>query len=173
MFDSPLQPRIAPVFFAPLSRTPRRRPDRRHESVVRSAANFTAERLEARRLLAFSVGVNFQPAGSAVPSGYVADSGAAYGNRGNGFTYGWNSLTDTTRDRNATADQRYDTLIHTSGKTWEIAVPNGSYSVRLVAGDPSYFDSKYAFDAEGVLVLSGTPTTGDRFISGTQTVTVN
>ena len=158
------------MFFAPLSRPSRRR---RHDSVVRSAANFTAERLEARRLLAVSVGVNFQPAGSAVPSGYVADSGAAYGNRGNGFTYGWNSLNDTTRDRNATADQLYDTLIHTSGKTWEIAVPNGTYEVMLVAGDPSYFDSKYAFNAEGVLVLSGTPTSGNRFISAAQTVTVN
>ena len=124
-------------------------------------------------MLAFSVGVNFQPAASAVPSGYIPDSGATYASR-NGFTYGWNAaITSATRDRNATSDQKFDTLIHTTGKTWEIAVPNGTYSVKLVAGDPSYFDSKYAFNAEGILALSGTPTSGNRFFTGTVSVTVN
>jgi N-acetylneuraminic acid mutarotase len=35
-------------------------------------------------------------------------------------------------------DQRYDTIVHTQlygTRTWEIAVPNGQYSVHLVAGD--------------------------------------
>jgi glucose/arabinose dehydrogenase len=120
--------------------------------------------------------VNFQPAGSPVPSGYLADSGAAYASRGNGQTYGWNvANTANTRDRNAIADQRYDTLIHMQkGGTfsWEIAVPNGSYIVRVVAGDPSYTDSIYKIAAEGVLTVDGTPTSSSRFVEGTKTVTV-
>ena len=59
--------------------------------------------------------VNFQPAGAPVPAGYLADTGAAFGDRGNGFTYGWNgNNAATARDRNAanSPDQRYDTLLH-------------------------------------------------------------
>ncbi|HTK78127.1 MAG TPA: DNRLRE domain-containing protein, partial [Gemmataceae bacterium] len=36
----------------------------------------------------FQAHVNFQPSGAPVPSGYVADTGLAYGAR-NGLTYGW------------------------------------------------------------------------------------
>src|SRR6185503_19235649 len=50
---------------------------------------------------------------------------------------------------------------------------NGTYSVRLVAGDPSFFNSVYKFNVEGVLTVSGTPTSGSRFVEGTQTVTVS
>ena len=137
--------------------------------------------MEARRLLAATlpVSVNFQPASSAVPSGYVADTGATFGDRGNGYSYGWNtSLSSAARDRNdpSSPDQRYDTLIHTqlSGSaTWEIALPNGSYTVHLVAGDPSYIDSVYKFDVEGVPALSGTPTSSNHWISTTVTVNVS
>src|SRR5688572_10618223 len=119
------------------------------------------ETLERRRLLAFALNVNFQPAGSSVPAGYVADSGAVYGHRGNGYTYGWNSGISTgTRDRNnsASPDQRYDTLVHTQlfgTRTWEVAVPNGSYSVRIVGGDPSYTDSTIRLAAENTIVADG------------------
>src|SRR5687768_8696119 len=57
----------------------------------------------------FAAKVNFQPAGAPTPGGYVADTGATYGSRGNGYTYGWNANNSAnTRDRNALADQRYD-----------------------------------------------------------------
>src|SRR5262249_8538864 len=46
------------------------------------------------------------------------------------------------------------------------------YSVRFVAGDPSYFDSVYKIDAEGVRVVDGTPTTSNRWIEGQAFVTV-
>ena len=125
-------------------------------------------------MLAFAVNVNFQPAASAVPGGYAADTGATYANRGNGFTYGWNADNSAaTRERNATADQKYDTLIHTASRSWEIAVPNGSYDVKLVAGDASFYDSTYAYNAEGVLTVSGTPSSSNHFLSGSKTVTVN
>jgi N-acetylneuraminic acid mutarotase len=144
---------------------PRRRRRSRRFCVV-------TESLESRRLLAFALNVNFQPSTSAVPTGYVADSGLTYANRGNGFSYGWTSVPGVARERNANADQRYDTLIHTSAKTWEVAVPNGTYTLKLVAGDASYYDSVYAFSAEGVLALSGTPTSTSRFVTSTKSVNV-
>jgi probable HAF family extracellular repeat protein len=114
----------------------------------------------------FHANINFQPATSPVPVGYVADTGAVFGTRGNGFSYGWNvSNTVNTRDRNAaqSPDQRYDTLAHmqngTGGTRWEIAVPNGTYLVHLVAGDPAAFDSQYAFNIENVSFAWGIPNT--------------
>src|SRR5205823_4712920 len=79
-------------------------------------------------------------------------------------------------DRNAIPEQRYDTFIHTQAygvRTWEAAVPNGQYTVHLVAGDPSFYDSVYKINVEGVLTVNGTPTGAKRFIEGTQTVTVS
>jgi glucose/arabinose dehydrogenase len=124
--------------------------------------------------------INFQPASAPVPAGYLADGGAPFGNRGNGQSYGWNADNSAqTRDRNASnsPDQRYDTLTHLQkpanpDAVWEIAVPNATYSVRIVSGDPSNFDSVFRMNAEGVLVVNGTPTTGTRWIEGTATVTV-
>ena len=125
--------------------------------------------------------INFQPASAPVPSGYLADAGQAFANRGNGQSYGWNAdNTAFMRDRNAanSPDQRYDTLAHLQRATlpdavWEIAVPNGTYVVRVVSGDASYFDSVFRTTAEGVLTVNGTPTTTTRWIEGTSTVTVS
>ncbi len=124
--------------------------------------------------------MNFQPSTAPVPSGYLVDSGLVYAARGNGRTYGWRANnTAQTRDRNAanSPDQRYDTLTHLQkpavpDAVWEIAVPNGTYVVRVVSGDASYFDSVFRIMVEGVLTVSGTPTTTTRWIGGTKTVTV-
>ncbi len=125
------------------------------------------------------VKINFQPAAAAVPAGYLADSGAVFSNRGNGFSYGWDqSNTGNTTDRNSggSPDQRYDTFVTTQdsngGDTWEIAVPNGGYSIFMVAGDATRNNSVYRYNVEGVLTLSGTPTSANRWISGSNTVTV-
>ncbi len=113
-----------------------------------------------------------------MPSGYLADAGSSFGSRGNGYSYGWSSSnTSNTRDRNSSrsADQRYDTLNHMQlggSRTWEIAVPNGTYSVFVVAGDATAYDSVFRINVEGALTVSGTPTTSTRWISGTRTVTV-
>lgn len=125
------------------------------------------------------VKINFQPAAAAVPPGYLPDSGAVFGNRGNGFSYGWdqgNTANTTDRDSANSLDQRYDTFITTldanGSDTWEIAVPNGRYSVFMVAGDPTRNNSVYRYNVENVLVLSGTPTSANRWISGSNTVNV-
>lgn len=121
--------------------------------------------------------VNFQPGGAAVPASYVADTGAIFGSRGGGLSYGWNqSASGFARDRDVNPSQQWDTLVHTQAygnRTWELAVPNGTYSVYVVAGDPQYFDSVYKFNVEGQLTVNGTPSSGNRFISGTKTVTVS
>jgi len=52
-------------------------------------------------------------------------------------------------------------------------VPSGAYDVRLVAGDPSYFDSVYKFAIENVAATSGTPTSSNRFFDSTVRVNVN
>lgn len=127
----------------------------------------------------FTAGVNFQPAGATVPAGYTPDTGAVFGDRGSGRTFGWNvDNSVNARDRNASGspDQRYDTLNHMQkpgGATvWEFAVPNGTYTVHVVAGDPVNTDSTYRISVEGVPVVSGTPTGAKHWFEGTVRVTV-
>jgi hypothetical protein len=65
---------------------------------------------------------------------------------------------------------------------WAIAVPNGTYSVHLIAGDPSNIDSVYKINvggtlsggtvSGGVLAISGTPTAATHWFENTVTVTV-
>src|SRR5687768_11390583 len=146
-----------------------------------SRSSALVEALERRQLLHagghFPVAINFQPASAQAPAGYFADSGAVFGDRGNGWAYGWDQdISVATRDRNANGDQRYDTLVHTQlygTRSWEIGVPSGTYDVRLVVGDPSYFDSTYKFAVENVLATSGTPTSSSRFFDRTTRVSVS
>jgi hypothetical protein len=129
----------------------------------------------------FAAKINFQPASSPVPAGYLADGGAVFGLRAAGERYGWNADNAAqTRDRNRanSPDQRYDTLTHLQkpanpNASWEIAVPNGSYRVRVVAGDPARFDSVFRLNVEGVATVSGTPTSSTRWLEGTSTVSVS
>ena len=70
---------------------------------------------------------------------------STFGARGNGQTYGWNADNtgaDPRSERGSVADQAYDTLTHLQkpanpNAVWEIAVPNGTYDVRIVSGDAS------------------------------------
>jgi N-acetylneuraminic acid mutarotase len=123
--------------------------------------------------------INFQPAGAPIPAGYVADTGLVFGNRGGGLSYGWDLDNSAhTRDRNApnSPDQRYDTLNHMQNggnRVWELGLPNGFYTVRVVAGDPSYINSVYRINVENVLIVNGTPTDTVRWIEGTAGVSVS
>ncbi len=49
---------------------------------------------------------------------------------------------------------------------------NGSYTVHLVAGDPKSGKGSYQVSVEGVLTVSGVPTSSSRWVEGTRTVTV-
>ncbi len=104
----------------------------------------------------FSTKINFQPASASVPSGYKADSGKIYGDRGNGLTYGWNSTQSDAYDRNSSKspDQRYDTLIKmSSSDVWQIQVPNGWYDVSVYAGDAFTAGADLRMNVEGQLAL--------------------
>src|SRR5260221_13119420 len=59
------------------------------------------------------------------------------------------------------------------GCSWEIALANGTYSVRIVAGDQTAIDSVYNITAEGVTVVSGTPDAATHWFDGTQNITVS
>lgn len=119
---------------------------------------------------AFAAKINFQPATAPTVSGWQVDAGLVYAARGNGLTYGWNAdVADTLRDRNLLSDQTRDTLVHfqksvVPDAVWELAVPNGTYQVVAVSGDPGHFDSVFRTTAEGTLIINGTPTTGSRFV---------
>jgi regulation of enolase protein 1 (concanavalin A-like superfamily) len=136
-----------------------------------------------------SVKINFQSAtqGSReVPVGYLPDYGDLFGDRGNGFSYGWSvDKTSSSRDRDSglSPDQRYDTLndlVHwqTGTGIWEIALPNSSYDVYIAGGDPSYDDQTNSYLIEGVEVIDPTPyppgnPAEDKFDEFTVTVAVD
>jgi hypothetical protein len=125
---------------------------------------------------ASEIKINFQSTGSPIPEGYLPDYGEVFGDRGNGWSYGWSQdINRHTRDRNnATApDQRYDTIIHFygTGAVWEIELPNGTYNLFLVCGDPSNADSDNQIEIEGEL-LSEDPDGMDFFDEFEFTVTI-
>jgi glucose/arabinose dehydrogenase len=129
---------------------------------------------------ATAIGINFQPPFADTPAGYLPDTGLAFGSRNNGQTYGWNAdNTAQMRDRNAanSRDQRFDTLAYMQrpgnpDAFWEIAVPNGTYEVEVMAGDPSFFGSTLSIAAEGVLIVSHVTTSAGRWRAGRSMVTV-
>ncbi|MFC0878764.1 glycoside hydrolase family 2 TIM barrel-domain containing protein [Saccharicrinis sp. FJH2] len=127
-------------------------------------------------LLPGDIQINFQPASSVTPEGYLADDGSAFGDRGNGYFYGWTPAnTGNTRERSFTSDPVFNTLNHIQkddiSYTWEIAVKNGIYQVSIGSGDPDYTDSYHKILVEGQLVLEGFNTHTSMKVA-TDTVTV-
>jgi hypothetical protein len=121
-----------------------------------------------------AVKINFQPAGAAFP-GYLIDSGAAFGARGNGQTYGWNAdQSGEARNRNSSLspDERYDTIVHMGNAVWEIMLPNGNYSVHVVVGDPAFADVVSRLTVEGLLAINGSTSNSTRWLEGTVSVSV-
>jgi hypothetical protein len=129
---------------------------------------------------------NFQPASSAAPAGYTADTGLSYNaTRGYGWvredslaqaTHVGLDLSPNTRDRNLVSDQTLDTFVHmqapaggtnvTVHGAWELAVPNGSYDVTVTVGDAAaYYDS----DAR---IRADKPTSATRHASATANVAI-
>jgi hypothetical protein len=122
--------------------------------------------------------INFQSNGSPIPDGYLPDYGDVFGDRGNDWSYGWNvDCRADARDRNSTSakDQRYDTLLHfqktAPDKIWEVALPQGTYQLFMVCGDPSNTDQTNTLDVEGTVVTD--PDGQDNFDEYNVTVTVS
>ena len=121
-----------------------------------------------------SISINFQEDTAAIPAGYLKDAGHVFGNRGNGFSYGWSSdHTDLDRDRNINPDQRLDTLLHFhAGQNWEIALPNGTYEVTTSIGDAGNV-STHTLNVEGVPYWTNQSLVANQFLKQTQLVTVS
>src|SRR5438067_974505 len=143
----------------------------------------------------FDVYINFQPSTSAIPAGYIADTGLAFdSSRG----FGWvrqDSLGNATatpldvtknaRDRARTGiDPRLNTLIHmqlpstSTGvhipAAWQYALPNGVYSVTVSVGDQPPYDSVHVIRVEGQTVIdSFQSTSSQEFVQATAEVTVD
>ncbi len=132
----------------------------------------------------FEAHINFQRPGSSDPGtfegyDYEADRGSVFVDQGNGYSYGWNvTNTENPRNRNSglSPDERYDTfnsIKENDGVTaWEIAIPDGTYRVRLVAGDPDNYTNTYKINVEGVLTIDGAVDENNRWLQGAVTVTV-
>lgn len=133
--------------------------------------------------------INFQPATSTVPAGYIKDIGEAYNDtRG----YGWvreDSLSNATatplditpnsRDRNQSGfDPRLNTFLHMqypvnssdaravkTPAAWEFALPNGVYTVSVGVGDAgTSTGSSHQINIEGQLAIpSFVPTATKKF----------
>jgi hypothetical protein len=81
-------------------------------------------------------------------SGYAADTGAAFGTRSNGATYGWTSSsgspqanTSGTYYRTANTSAPFNTLsaqtgiVLNPGNVWQYQLPNGVYDIHILGAD--------------------------------------
>ena len=104
---------------------------------------------------AFSAKIDFKPASASTFSGYLADTGKTYGDRGNGRTYGWksdNSSSHYDRNSSQSPDQRYDTTaLMSSSDVWEMKVPKGWYDVDVYVGDANKGGADLRINVEGKL----------------------
>lgn len=111
-------------------------------------------------LLAGDIQINFQTATSTTPQGYLPDDGAAFGDRGNGYSYGWipENIANT-RERTSTENAVFNTFNHIQKNdisyTWEMEVENGIYQVSIGCGDPDFTDSYHKILVEGQLMVEG------------------
>jgi hypothetical protein len=134
----------------------------------------------ASGLIGFPIKVNFGASGSPTPAGYLEDIGEVYGARTNGYIYGWdrNIVADgRIRNSSSSPDLRFDTFVHmikaTPAAVWEIVVPNGTYDVRIVGGDPTATDSVFQYDIEGTITPTYIPVSGAWWADFSASATVN
>lgn len=137
------------------------------------------ENLEGRQYFGGDVTahINFQPAAIGAVGGYDIDAGAIFADRGNGFSYGWvNDNAKFTKFKNSkiAPDNRYrtySTLDLKKNPTWELALPNGEYSLHLVVGKGGA-TGKHGVDVEGVSFINARSSKNSRWIEVTKNVTI-
>jgi hypothetical protein len=130
--------------------------------------------LAANTAQGLEIKINFQPSTAQIPAGYLADFGDVFGDRGNGFSYGWDkNITSASRKRGVSFDQRYDTVVQmqeSGTATWEIALPVGGYRIFVACGDAGYTDQIDTIDVEGTICTD--PDGRDNYDEYTVTVIV-
>lgn len=121
------------------------------------------------------ISINFQPANAEVAAGYQVDSGESYSDA---LGYGWTVPSyEIFVDRNAATapDQTYDTVVNVySDAIWEAAVPEGTYTVSVLVGDPTYPYAVNSVQLEGIDFIKAETTSLNEpfFIERTGTVPV-
>ncbi|SIS82960.1 PKD repeat-containing protein [Zobellia uliginosa] len=174
---------------------------KRREATANVNHTFELFRIVSDDVVAFEpVKINFSLPEDVPPSGYLVDSGLAYADRGNGYSYGWLATDGTTgldlseRARNrgvAGVDILQNTLIHMQYQNvkpegqegiWEMEIPNGNYTVAVGVGDPNVdgqagTEPFHTINIEGVNAINRYSPTGvegasTRFTSGVADVTV-
>ncbi|WP_428303708.1 PQQ-dependent sugar dehydrogenase [Lacipirellula sp.] len=137
---------------------------RSFRQTIRSASELRQLRIEAlepRQLMAGDTYlVNFEFNEATPVTRYLRDSGAVFGARGGGLSYGWSiDHSNAAFQRNdAAADQRLDTLIaFHAGASWEFALANGIYEVTIAVGDPADNTAVHTINAEGVNFWNAAP----------------
>lgn len=134
-----------------------------------------------------SARISFINTNSVPVEGFLADQGDVFGARTNGFTYGWaTDNRDYMRDRRdwkntklKSPSRAHDFMAYLdhekmkSPASWELALPNGEFRVRLVAGDLQRYDSIFGIKAENAVIVDGVPDTNKRWLEGSAMITVN
>jgi Legume lectin domain/Bacterial lectin/Fibronectin type III domain len=128
----------------------------------------------------FFAHINFTtPTGEAAP-GYLTDTGVIFGDRGNSLSYGW-TRNDTAhsfdRDSAASPDELHDSFHDMRAAVWHIAVPNGTYQVHILEGDPLSPKGLYRLNvgdtrAGGIAAIRSKPSAADPWVENTVTVTI-
>src|SRR5262249_17977660 len=93
---------------------------------------------------------------------------------------GWNidnSVNALDRDSPLSPDELHDSLVQMQrpsdpNASWQVAVPNGAYTVHVAAGDPAATNSTYKINVNSLLVVNGKPTPSHPWVEGTATITV-
>lgn len=135
--------------------------------------------------------INFSESNTVPPAGYLRDHGQGFALRtdafqgGGSYSYGWVEPGSSTpkdlglsgRNRGEPSDVRLATLMYMDGiagqADWEIAIPNGFYSVTVTVGDASFFNGLYWLNIEDRAgIVSMSPTSSSRFFTTTQYVWV-
>lgn len=128
------------------------------------------------------VNISFQPASFGLQSGYIGDFGNTYAARGTGYSYGWN-VDHTGRTFAYSPLPGWESLwgaqwsviemLPGASTKWEIAVPNGSYHVFIVAAGYACQGTLQQIEVEGTLVVDGVAGWDyDTYVGGSGTVTV-
>ena len=135
------------------------------------------EAVEPRRLMhaAFDAAINFAPESAPRSPGLYKDYGSVYGQRRDGLSYGWTSdQTDQTVYNAVSRSRKNNGFVRlASGATWEIAVPNGQYTVYAVGGDLTARSERIGVLAEGQTLLAGRTNNRTKpFVEGSAVVNV-
>lgn len=140
--------------------------------------------------------VDFGTSASPMPAGYLNDSGQSFGARSGGYTFGWvNPGTGDPQDMTLNGRLRYSTYTtdpkmlslvqmqwtgaaasgNTNPGAWEVALPTGTYSVTVGAGDAATaFDSAHSINVENTpFITQFGPTANNRIREATGVVSVS